>query len=87
MGYNVLTAMPQLWISGDALQSPIAYVGMDNNAIAVGLSCTPLPLMTTLLHSRGGTAWRCTACIRPALDARQLAHTSTGTQFNKRCAG
>ncbi len=36
VGYNNLTAMPQLWISGDASQSPIAYIGMDNNDIAVG---------------------------------------------------
>ena len=51
VGYNALTAMPQSWISGDAVHSPIAYTGMDNNAIAVCLSCTDLPLVTILLHS------------------------------------
>ncbi|CAL5228944.1 g12175 [Coccomyxa viridis] len=48
VGYNNLTAMPQLWISGDASQSPIAYIGMDNNDIAVGflLHIADLPIGT-----------------------------------------
>ena len=37
VGYNNLTAMPQLWISGDALQSPLAFVGMDNNDLTVSV--------------------------------------------------
>ncbi len=36
VGYNKLTAMPQMWISGNASQSPVAYIGMDNNDIDVG---------------------------------------------------
>ena len=49
VGFNALTAMPPSWISGSAFgdhpptQSSIGYIGMDSNAITVGLPFLDLP--------------------------------------------
>ena len=63
VGFNALTAMPPSWISGSAFamspstQSLIGYIGMDSNAITVGLLV--LDLLLVAMRSSG---WK-VACI------------------------
>ena len=51
VGFNALTAMPPSWISGSTFivdppaQSSISYIGMDSNAITVGLLILDLLLV------------------------------------------
>ena len=35
VGSNALTAMPSAWVQGNASDAPLAYIGMDSNAITV----------------------------------------------------
>ena len=35
VGFNALTAMPSAWVQGNASDTPLAYIGMDSNAITV----------------------------------------------------
>lgn len=64
VGFNALTAMPPSWISGSAFamnpptQSSIAYIGMDSNAITVGLLVLDL-LLIAICSSEWKVACRC----------------------------
>ena len=38
VGSNALTAMPLAWVQGNVSDMPLAYIGMDSNAITVRFS-------------------------------------------------